>query len=238
MSKIIDKVAKLLELSKHNNSPEEAASAAAMAQKLMFEHKISMSDLDISESKDEVEVINEVITETGNRCTWKAILVGSLARGFGANAYTSEVNGKTLYHVVATKGNVEAIEYLFPYLVNEINKLADLNFKVFGEGHGKNWKNSFRLGAVNTIAKRIKEEYENEMKAVETMVGNAIVLYRDSDKRQKEFYMELRSKMKMHSVNPTINYNGSAYGIGLRAGESISIGGGKAIGGRKNELGQ
>ena len=63
MEKIIEKVKKILELSKNNPSAEEAESAALKAQKLMAEYHISMAEIEtmndvenISEKRVEVEV--------------------------------------------------------------------------------------------------------------------------------------------------------------------------------------
>jgi hypothetical protein len=78
---IVDKVKKLLALSKSSN-PNEAAAAAARAAELMFEHKIEAADLEITGgAKRPVEAVTEATLSNGDwREFWKGQLAEAVAR--------------------------------------------------------------------------------------------------------------------------------------------------------------
>lgn len=79
VEKIIEKVKKVLELSKNNPSAEEAKSAALKAQKLMAEYHISLSEI---EAVEDVENISEKQVDVGNGNKWKYFLAEIVAKNF------------------------------------------------------------------------------------------------------------------------------------------------------------
>lgn len=97
--KIIEKIKKVLELSKNNPSIEEAKSAAIKAQRLMAEYHISMSEIEAIEDTENI-VEERIDVGTGNK--WKYTL-SSITHGsdspqlaaFYKNAERSEVQANT-----------------------------------------------------------------------------------------------------------------------------------------------
>lgn len=77
--KIIEKIKKILELSKNNPSVEEAKSAALKAQKLMAEYNIKMSEIEMI---DDIENIVEEKIDVGTGNKWKYTLSSIVAKNF------------------------------------------------------------------------------------------------------------------------------------------------------------
>ena len=77
--KIIEKIKKVLELSKNNPSIEEAKSAAIKAQRLMAEYHISMSEIEAIEDTENI-VEERIDVGTGNK--WKYTLSSIIAKNF------------------------------------------------------------------------------------------------------------------------------------------------------------
>lgn len=248
MNKIIDRIRKCLSLASNNNSPEEAAAAAAMAQELMFKHQIGESDLDLDDGKRvSEEVVDESILDDGaKRVAWKATLAFGIARAFGCTLYTDQSSGTgTKYQVVGLKSVVQTVGYMFLYLANEVEQLADAAWaretnKKFQSP--RTWKNNFRMGAVNIISKRLQAQRAEQDRQVAAMVreantnptaapvSTALALYKTDQERVTDKYAEVKKAKSLRSKRTRYSYNPSAYERGQAAGGNVSLGGGKGLG--------
>ena len=242
MSKIVDRVRKLLELSRVNSSAEESASAAAMATDLMFRHSIRACDLDVEKEEEKVEdTIDATIhAKTGNRSAWKSALANTLAKAFGCRCYTSTTGGFKV-QVFGLESATQTVAYMFQYLVTDIGRLADTEYAAHGREmrlNAKTWKNSFRLGAVATIRGRLQEQIQAQEaqiaalreagRATNTCTGLAV--YDGNVKRVESGYQDLRKKLNLYTVGGgRVRFSKSAYGRGQDAGSGLSLGGGKAL---------
>lgn len=232
MEAIIEKIRKLLALSENNTSVNEAATAAAMAQALMLENKLSSADI-----KDESEkegIIESTFLELGDRLiTWRGQLMYALCQNNFCSVFSSSILTPTglqkCYKIIGRKSDTDGVQYLFLYLVNEINRLADeyggrLDFKP-----GKSWFNSFRIGAVDVIRQRMtqqRKDTEDTFRASASL-GNAqastalMVINRSDDEVKKYKEAHYPNLRKTYSKGPTSN---DGYGAGKRAGASINLG--------------
>ncbi len=152
--KIINKIKKVLELSRNNPSAEEAKSAALKAQKLMAEYRISMND--INEIKGIEEITEEsVIVGMGNK--WKYRLSAIVAKNFRCKTYFHGKDEVAFYgYDVDVKIAVETFKYLF-----EIGNRSANNFynkkrievkKSGGYFDGSGIKNYFLAGYLQGIS--------------------------------------------------------------------------------------
>lgn len=109
--KIINKIRKVLELSRNNPSAEEAKSAALKAQKLMAEYHIAMDD--INETKNVEEITEEsIIVGTGNK--WKYNLATVVAKNFRCKSYCYEKSKIVFYgYDIDARIAIETFKYLF-----------------------------------------------------------------------------------------------------------------------------
>lgn len=270
MADIIERIRNLWALSKNNNSPEEAALAAARAQELMFKYQIGESDISLSEDDKREDVVDEsiLVEEVARRCPWKASLGNSLAHAFGCKLYTwKEYVGKTVgvigggavayrrecqYRVVGLKSAVQTIGYMFSYLAREVDELAERAWTEarktgYPANQGRTWKNSFRLGAVNTIAQRLKAQRAEQDAQVEAMMTaakaarqgikvTALALYKSDRERVREEYKAIEKKRGLRTVYSSARHTVSAYERGQCAGRDVNLSSGKPLAADKQRI--
>lgn len=153
--KIIEKIKKVLELSKNNPSPEEAQSAALKAQKLMVEYHISLKEVEAVEDVDEITE-TQVIVGTGNK--WKYQLARIIAKNFRCRHF---YYGKSIIVFYGHETDTEIAAMTFETLYKVGNKGAN-NFyqnkrnEAYRNGelywfNGKGLKNQFLIGYLEGI---------------------------------------------------------------------------------------
>lgn len=214
--KILDKLKKLLALSK---SPEahEAANAAAAAQRIMLEHKIQEADLEIGGDDDLVEPIADFTVER-RAVTWKTYLLTGVARANSCECYRAQtvnresrkLTGKKHLHVVGTNTDVQAVVYIYRYLCMEINRLTREN------GYEKNGihTNSFKLGVVQMINATLRKQREILRRSSET----ALTII-DKGAEQVSDYMK---RLELTEA-PEPTGNALAFVKGQIAGTSVTL---------------
>jgi len=242
-SKIVTRIRKLLELSKRNDSPEEAAQAAGLAQEMMFKYQIGEMDIEATETvRKEEELVNESIHKEKRRAVWRSSLAFSIAQGFGCEMYVdSTKEERTHFQIYGTVSAVQTVSYMFNYLNLEINRLCESEWEAHGKESKqqcKTWKNSFRLGAVNEVRKRLLEQRKTQKAAVNNAVeSTALALYKSDEQRVVEGYKAFSKRLRFRNASsaPT-RHNQSAYSRGANAGSAIGLSGGKAIAASKERI--
>jgi GNAT superfamily N-acetyltransferase len=247
--KIIDRIRKLLSLSKSANE-HEAAQAAARAAELMLKHEIEEAQLGDEEVVEDVE--EEQVDETGQRVPWKAHLQNGLALSMGCQMYTHRRYagagvGKMVcvYMIVGQPSKVATIKYMYQYLSAEVARLADVAYR---QEHlecrrsgveapsARSWKNAFRLGAASTIFKRLMEQRkETHVKAAAAGQGTALVVVEKAQEDVAVFVKKHHPRMRQAAA---ASYSsGSGYSAGAKAGRGVGLGGGARLGAGARRLG-
>ena len=244
MADIVGRIKKLIALSKRNDSPEEAAQAAAHAQDLMFKYQIGETDLDVGDTDERTseEIVNTPIqTSDAKRAIWKSSLAHAVANGFGCEMYFSRnVNGTT-FHIFGTESAVQTVHYMYGYLSLEITRLSEREWNAHGKEtgeNGKTWKNSFRLAAVTELRTRLMEtRREQRVKVATAPTSTAIALYKTDEERVTNEWKAASKRLGIHSVStaPT-RHSYSAYDRGRSAGRKIGLSSGKGIEGSKKRI--
>ena len=151
--KIIEKIKKVLELSRNNPSEEEAKSAALKAQKLMAQYHISMAEVD---EVTDIENIVEEVVNVGNGKKWKYRLAGVLAKNFRCRYFFYGRQAVVFYgYETDAKIAAETFKYLFKVgnkaansYYNKMYYDASASYEGF---RGSGIMNSFLVGFVNGI---------------------------------------------------------------------------------------
>jgi hypothetical protein len=255
-SKIVDRIRKLLALSKSDNV-NEAAMAAARAQELMQEYQIEMADISVQTGQEmpREDAKEQVLEETGSRSKalrWRVQLAGTLARAFNGRIYYTQGTDRIV--IIARPSDAQTVRYLLGFLAIEIERLCSKEWAALmseykaGEYQGLQpprataWKNSFRDGAVHAIAAKLREK---EVPAAaspppgipglsDSARAQALVLVKKADEIA---LAQVEAAMKKHFPRGGRRSGFSAptsadgYGAGKRAGATISWSTDKAIGG-------
>jgi Protein of unknown function (DUF2786) len=236
---ILDKVRKLLRLAGNNPNPEEAASAAAAAQRLLDAHNLSAAMLELeTEAPPKPE---EPIEDYGSGAALGVVsdhaaqrLASTIARANGCRIYL--MGGMRQGQRVCLVGrptDAEAVRYLFAWVSSEMARLAEAH----GRGKGRVWRNNFKLGIVDTIGRKLREGREAmaaEAKATAAhnphalMVVSSALAQLEQRGGSVELWVKKHLKLRMGRSSGA-RYDGSAREAGRKAGESIALRGGRPL---------
>ena len=230
--KIIERIEKLLRLSKSDNQ-HEAELAAQRASELMTKHQISMSSLDVEEMKNETIGQNLYEGETIKR-QWVPILADACAKLFDGMVVQRGVS--KIFFVGFDEDN-KAAQELFRHLygawdgiVNRDSKIEKLKrsdtglFSVdFSQPlNGASYPNSHGLGYANGIRSRGLELVKERKKEVQaaSVAGTDLIIVKGAALRSYEAGQNWRS-----SRTSTNNRDRAGYSAGSTAGQSAALGG-------------
>lgn len=148
--KIIDKVKKLLALSKSSNE-HEAGLALENANKLLMKHNLEMADIDEVSLSDIIEE-NDLIL--GKRImSWKIDLLNAVMRLNGCQILMHRVrNGNKRISAIGKKHNIEVSIFMYDYLIKTMDrtlkeKQKDDVIDPF----------SYRMGFCSAISRKVNE---------------------------------------------------------------------------------
>lgn len=175
----LTKIRKLLKLAA-STTPEEAAVAAAQAQKLMDRYKIErLATLEEdAPAEDETLFHSAAVKPDGTMgqpldvlgkktVTWKAQLAYVVCRANQVEMYRgyrfkAGVGAERTIEMIGRKSDMLTVVYVYRYLIGEIERLAKAH-----AGNGRTWLNNFHLGAVSALRDRLyaeKQAVEEELR--------------------------------------------------------------------------
>lgn len=224
ISDVIEKVKKLQRLATSSN-PNEAAAAAAAANKLIDQYRIQESELEVnSEVCEDIIQDPEAVYESGRITQWKTSLVCYLSKHYGCAIFNFKGFRSSSYRLIGRKSDVEVVKYMFAWLCVEIERLCNAasKSKSLGRSSGKIFANSFCAGAVAGI----REQLEASRKEVASTSNSTAVV--KLNQRYDEAVNFMNSKMNLRKVsNQSKSYlDRSAYENGKVKGSSIHLGSG------------
>jgi len=173
------KAAKLLRLAKSDN-PNEAALAASRAQEIIDRWKLDVSGIGVDGALElgSEEPINNFSHDPLDAVAarWKDQLAITLAKINQAQVYRAD-GGLCL---IGRPSDVQTIRYLYTWLCREVERLAARDCA----GCGRTYWNNFRIGVVDTVAKKLRLQADETLAAVRqeaaveaaTMGGNTMAL--------------------------------------------------------------
>ena len=243
MSKIIDRIQKLLKLAANAGSEAEAALAAERAAELMMLHEIHEAELSLDGPNEPrtPEPIDHchVVTDTKKKVAWHMRVAGAVARSYGAKAYWN-AGSVVLFGRLSA---VQAATYTAQYLMREIERVTDHEAPTVG--YSRSWRNAFRLGCASRIAYRLDEKTrptkltrmpDGSLQRVDVQpearmseepspsAGVIAVIERDRAEVNQAYASFSKGWKSSGSVG---NYSsGGGFAAGQDAGERVSLGGG------------
>lgn len=247
--KIIDKIKKLLALSQSANE-HEAALAAARASELMLEHQISEAKLQTTTTTEE-PIEEHVVEGSDKKCVmWKGELAERIAVTLGCKMFwlsrkLDATHKEVFTKILGRKSSVQTVEYLYLYLVAEINRLAESKYDPENDEEyqraeqngahfshrshaARRWKEAFRLGATRTICNRLSAQREQTFKNARNVTGTELVVVNQAIakiEKDIEKIMAILAAKKMKTTSFSPNTRSDGYHEGQRAGHDIDLNG-------------
>jgi hypothetical protein len=223
--KIIVKLQKLLALSASDNE-NEAALAMKKAEALMREYNLSVADVALDGSGAHVGSA-EVYGSTKSSQTWEVFLGGTIAKTFNGRAIRTRNPHGWAFTFVAGKTDLELIVDLFERLRSNIKRMSDAYVRSARNTtcvHGKTLHNSYRMGVLETITRRLESLKKNTAPTQERnafgITGTELMVIKDKavDQRVSRLFPHVKSTTRAAST-----VVGSAYRQGQADGHNISL---------------
>lgn len=231
INRIIDRVRKMLEVSRSDNV-HEASLAAERAAEMMAEYNLTEAQLRVDDTSREAEGIKDRVLLDGKptkkRVAWKELIADGVAKSLGCHLYLTE-DGPAVF---GREGATQAWKYTCAYLFNEVNRLAE---EAWNEecvmaaiaGHTpKRWKNAFRVGCAQSIIMRLYESAEKP-KVKANPNQKALMVIRADEKEVESEYHKFSEKFGRASSIGLVS-NRTGYKAGRETGEKMNLGGGRA----------
>jgi hypothetical protein len=225
---LLTKIKNMLALSNDACNENEAATAAAMAQRFMLKHNLCMADVEdldaaISEASEITE--DQVIAPTGRLPQWKRTLLHSVAHAFGCRTLLSRQhvwNGpiQRSMKLVGSAEDIAVATATYQYLKQAIDRMVSLH----ASGNGRSYVNAYRIGMAERIGDRLRSQARatrNDLQEQATEAGTAMVLAKDASLKD---YMA-KFKMTGHRRPSQVDFNGYEHGRsdGSRVGLNAQI---------------
>ena len=152
--KIIEKIKKVLELSRNNPSEEEAKAAALKAQELMAQYHISMQEVD---DVQDIENIVEEIVNVGTGSKWKFKLANVVSRNFRCKHF---FYGRSMivFYGYETDAKIAAETFKYLFKIGHSGALkARQSYKKQGMDSNGIY-NNFCVGFVNGVSSALDKQ--------------------------------------------------------------------------------
>lgn len=186
--KIIERIAKLLEVASHGSNDRagarnehEAANAAAMAQELMQAHDLDMATVSAHVDKRTgggtgiVEQPRVTLRKKGKPGSWKVELFQTVGRTSDCWVYIDPARTwwDTTGYMIGRKQDVEMAMYVYEFLVRELERLQ----KVYGDERWAELRETAREYGVSThtVEQWLKQEGRHPLKSKESWIKGATV---------------------------------------------------------------
>lgn len=232
-SRLIERVNRLLSLATSDNE-HEAASAAAIAQRLISRYEMDVSELAGErepESLDDYGPLGQTSIDMKTLPAWMGQLAVVVAEV--NHCFCTYARGRAL-NVVGREAHRQTTAYLFNYLIREINRVRMVVASQTFSSKGRRWHDSFRLGASTAVITRLREARAGALQeaygdasgdSVELVrLDRRVALLRDASEEAK--HRALGGKKAKYTRRRRSNtLDVTAWLAGAAAGKDVSLGG-------------
>lgn len=216
MDPIKDRISKLLSMATSVNE-NEASLALAHAQRLMADHQISLSELEVEASEDIIQDQEPVIS-SGRIPNWKAVLVNFIATNNGCTIVKQTHQGASRggrrgsnLVIFGKQDDIAAVRFMSAYAILQLSRLAP---KSMGRKQYKSWY----FGAVKGLIDRMLLAKT----AAFAKHPKALVKIDTHTKKVSEFSSEALGNVKK-SAPIQCDLDLDQYHAGLQVGASVDI---------------
>ena len=153
-NQVIAKIKSMMKLQESTDFDGEASAAAAMIDKLCAKHGITLQEA------TEVIATDEVFSEFNKMDSSYATLLNAVANFYDAKAYINNGGVNRQYKVIGSEAQQIQVNLYFEYLLNAMNREADLAYKaekVIADLVGKTISRSFKTNFKKAFAYQVQD---------------------------------------------------------------------------------
>lgn len=217
---VANKIRQLFAMAEHPNSNEnEAAIALEKAQELLFRHNLTRGDIVSPDNTASTAApgIGKIDGTESDGYVWKRYLLNVIAKNSLCSVVVSP--SKKQWHLFGTYDNVKAVLEMYHWITPELERIALTAWREYKANGGyesaRTWKQSFFMGASNTINKRLAES----LNTFSQYAGRELVIY------NKDAVSTAVRKIFPCLGHASSRYSGSSagYSAGQRAGSNLHL---------------
>lgn len=157
LDRLVERVRKLLALSRSDNR-HEAALAATKARELLARHGLSLATIEAELAGEGRPAYVSERFDSGGWTDWRRRLLAAVVRHHSCRGVS--FRGTRDVGIVGAAHDVVAVRRLYAFLAGEVARLADAGAREqpdLDPERAHAWKRSFYQGAARTIARRLAE---------------------------------------------------------------------------------
>lgn len=223
LDKVIERIKKLMALSRSPNE-HEAARAAERAQALLAEYNLSQADV-VEDTGDHFEIDKELET---NSYPWRRSLGTVLARLFFCEYYYDTFKrGKTAYDkhcFVGLRHNVVVLKLMFGYLITTVDRLAREGALTVDTRQRSPYRVSFRTACTNRLCMRIEARIlQAKQGGLKSETGTALVVLDLYEKAEMQLGAFLEDKGLVFRDQRLVTLHDKGVRDGAKAGDEIGL---------------
>ncbi len=237
-SKVMDRLKKLMrheESARDAGSFEEAEAFAGKVHQLLLQHKISMSEIDLEAIEDDDPMgqstwraVDHDVGHSSKRSWWKERLAGTVARAHFCRLLV--MTGSNTVFFVGRESDRDVTSFTYTYLIKQIERHSEKEYcrayaqnvrehgNLEGRGMTVGYKASWIEGAINSLAKRFREE--RTVVEETSTTANALICLADNAVTE---YMATQKTGKAVGLGGSAGYNSGGYVDGAKWGKNVSI---------------
>lgn len=209
---VIEKIRKLRALSMSTNA-NEAANAAAAADRLIHEHRLSEAELEASGEDGEAPEYGGELFSESRRTVWRWQLANLLCGQYDVASWRRRDERGMNYQMVGRASDVQTVRYMFGWLSREVRDIAASKPGLP--------RAAFCRGIVMGIAVKFAEQ--NKARKAAEPSGAAIVLASRADAAEAK-RVEITGELKAARAHRPVA-DADAFYAGVREGAKIDISG-------------
>lgn len=231
LAKKVEQVRKLLALSSNNTSVEESRAAAAQADRIMQEYRITQAMLEAQDVGAAEPFVRKVVEEGGRRTAWREVVLAALCDHYGCCWYYSSYRvggersagapgskGRQSYTVVGRKSDTDIVDYMFTWATAEIARLS----RWHTGGKGVKYALAWMMGCARGLSAQFSDMRAAARAQAQSVGGSTALAV--LDKRQSESRAHMESKIgTTKGVAVHGAHDWQATGEGFKVGKSIQI---------------
>lgn len=208
--RIIDKIRKLLALAGNNPNRAEALAAAAKAQALLMEHKLTVAEIP-EEQREEVDQTEVDLGGTRRSVNWRRSLYHTLSPFYFCKIL--QLPRTLRVAVVGKASHVEVLTYTYVYVARQIERLY-IDW-ARARGLGLEHLRSFAFGAILEVARTLEEQAVRQAQQGQT---NALIV------TENQLVLKKFKQLYPRTINNKSHFRvDSSYLAGREAGRAITI---------------
>ena len=194
---VMNKLSNLKNLAEKGATAGECAAAAAALQRLLFKYNLSVEDVTQSDELTYVETYIEIGAKYASIWSrWHYDLLSAVARTNFCKMLI--MRGSKRASVVGEPHNIAIVQGMYEYLAGECRRMMLRDLKTGKEDgsvgyNSDNWRYNYRAAFVTTVARRLSDQQDEDVKTYEGGVKLVLVKGQELAKALAKLFPKLKT---------------------------------------------